>query len=264
MRRFLALLLALLLPVMAHADAYSSTIALDADSSETYAPATRSTLTHSHTSVGTPSIVICQAYGCANAPVSATYGGQAMTRSAAWHGASVVGDEMFYLLSPPTGAQSAVITLTANSANTSGFVVCSTFTGTGTNTPEGNCPGAGSINTPTSTDTLLQNAGRGTSDWQWQSLNLFASPAETVTQTTDTQVANLQISCLGSYFTFMVSRETAGGDGNIHYSWTNPIDFNAQSIAIIAARQSIISPSAAATVASDSNFVATKGCQVLR
>lgn len=262
MKKLFFLILVLFVSISAQAaTSYYDTIAVDADSYETYAPATRSTLTHSHTSVGTPSIAICQAYGCINAVSSATYGGVSMTRSTAWHGVAT-GEELFYLVNPPTGTQSVVVTL-AGSATTSGFVVCSTFTGTGSNVPEGNCPGVSGISA-TSADTGLQNFGRGAPDWQWAGFRLFNSPAETVIQTTDTQVANMQFSCGGTFETYVVSREIAGGDGSIHYNWTNPLDFDGVSIAIMAARQSIISPTVSGTIASDSNFVTTKGCQVLR
>lgn len=265
MRKLFLLILALFVSISAQAaTGYYDTIAVDADSTEAYTAASRSTLTHSHTSVGTPSSIFCWAWTCGNTISSMAYDGQAMTELTEWSSVDSTGVRVYYLTSPHTGTKNLVVTLGAT-ATTSGFAGCETLTGTATSPANSNVTAQDSIIPSTSFNMTLSSAGAGDPDWYIAALAIYPLAPDTVVQTSDDQLSNYNITCGANYYSVVVSRERIAGNRQITYSWSNPFDATTSTQgAIMAARQSIISPTVSGTIASDSNFVTTKGCQVLR
>lgn len=121
----------------------TSTVAFDAVSSAVISVAGTS-LSWTHTPVGTPSLAVVGVTIRKNASVTAlTYGGTAMTfiRQDTSGNATT---ELWRLINPPTGAQTVSVTISA-AQNFAGGAI--TFTGSDTTTPISNHAGATGIST---------------------------------------------------------------------------------------------------------------------
>lgn len=230
--RLLALLLALFVSTA------EAQIVHDATSSQSFNLVGASTASYTHTSVGTPSAAICLAFFLGTAAVSATYGGAAMTEQADWTAAT--GSRLFYKTSPATGAQTVEVDF-GGATTQKGTITCMTVTGTanppfvvGSNVSGFTTGGFGGY---TGCTVDVNTTDRGANDWLLVEAFIyqFGSP-ETVTQTTDTQMSNDSLDDgFGVYQTHLVSREVAGGNGQISYTWTTAGDCDAYAISLEAA-----------------------------
>lgn len=228
--KILALLLALFVSTA------EAQIAHDATSSNPFTLVAATSASYNHTAVGTPSVALCVAFWDTTNPTGMTYGGAAMTEQTDW--SAVAGGRLYYKTSPATGTQ-AVVSNWGGAVTQTGIVTCMTLTGTanppfvvGANVPGSSSCCGGITNTNLSVNTL----DRGSNDWLL--VTMFVGPnalPETVTQTTETQMSNNSYGMPGSYSTLIVSREGAGGDGNINYTWTNATDYSGFGISIEAA-----------------------------
>lgn len=123
-----------------------------------------------HTPVGTPTkavVVISQRYGAEGIETNGvTYGGQVMTRAVGAF--AFVGVYIYYLDTPPTGAQTVSVNFVAGSATRSRKITSITLTGTGTGVNITDSSGASSGTsitdnvTTTVNDCYIYNAFAGT------------------------------------------------------------------------------------------------------
>lgn len=185
-------------------------IAPDAHSEQTFTTAVRSSVTLSHTSVGTPSIIVALTQIATTPSLTVTYGGQAMSQ-ASFTSAAGYAHSLYYLISPPTGAQDFVASFSSQSMYAS--LSLSTWTGTDLTTPIGNYLESYYVGTvPVSSG---DPGGMGANDIILAGCSIFSTEGP-ITQTTD----NSLFSGGGAgYPYFATGYELAGGDKAVSFSW---------------------------------------------